>query len=244
QDPGPTAWAAAQWLDWQQRAASFDSIGAYTWSFNFLVRDQGSQSIEGMYATADYFRVVGMQPILGRTFLPAELRPNAAPTIIIGYDLWQRTFNADPSIVGKPLRISRMNTPPTVIGVMPLGERFLPPPDASRAPHQSRDGVVDSRDEQRRPPRAAAATGGRRARAPHRLRQHRRAPPRPRTPAPAGVRDSDRRRRAAQRAGGAGDDRESAARDAWRRARSRSRERDRQSDASRGRACDPAHGCR
>src|SRR5207245_9649522 len=143
QDPGPTAWAAAQWLDWQQRAASFDSIGAYTWSFNFLVRDQGSQSIEGMYATADYFRVVGMQPILGRTFLPAELRPNAAPTIIIGYDLWQRTFNADPSIVGKTLRISRMNTPPTVIGVMPRGVRLLPSPGASKEPNYDVNGLDD-----------------------------------------------------------------------------------------------------
>src|SRR6266568_5542156 len=143
QDSGPTGWAAEQWLDWQRHAASFDAIGAYTWPFNFLVRDQGSQSIEGMYATEYYFRTVGLQPILGRTFLPSEVGPNAAPTIIIGYDLWQRTFNADPSIVGKTLRISRMSTPPTVIGVMPPGVRFLPSPGASKEPNYDVNGLVD-----------------------------------------------------------------------------------------------------
>src|SRR5882724_10533409 len=68
----PRLWPAAQWMDWQKEAASFDAIAAYGWSFNFLVDDEGSESIEGMAVTRDYFRVVGLQPALGRAFSQAD----------------------------------------------------------------------------------------------------------------------------------------------------------------------------
>jgi putative ABC transport system permease protein len=140
---GHTEWTAAHWTDWQQHAAAFKAIAGYSWSFNFLVGDQGSQSIEGMYVTDDYFRVTGLRPILGRTFLPSEAAPNAAPVIVIGYNLWQRTLNGDPAIVGKTLRISRMDTPPTVVGVMPPAARFLPTPGAAKEPNYDVNGLVD-----------------------------------------------------------------------------------------------------
>jgi putative ABC transport system permease protein len=55
--------------------------------------------------------------------------------VIIGYELWQRKFNGDPDIIGKPMRVSRVQTPPTIIGVMPPGVRFLPTPMASKEPN-------------------------------------------------------------------------------------------------------------
>lgn len=137
------SWPAAQWLDWQQHASSFDGIAAYFWTFNFLVRDQGSESIEGMGVTLDYFRVTGLRPILGRTFLAAEAAPNAAPTALIGYDLWQRTFNADPDIVSKTVRISRITAPVTIVGVMPPGVRFLPSPGDAKEPNYNVNARVD-----------------------------------------------------------------------------------------------------
>jgi hypothetical protein len=129
-DPRP--WAAAQWREWQQEAASFDAIAAYTWSFNFLVDDEGSESLEGMMVTRDYFRVVGLQPVVGRAFDEAETGVSPPPTIILGYELWQRKFNGDRHIVGKTIRMSRRDTPPTIIGVMPPGIRFLPSPRAAK----------------------------------------------------------------------------------------------------------------
>ena len=143
QRSGDAQWPAARWLDWQQHASSFDGIAAYFWTFNFLVRDQGSESVEGMGVTLDYFRVTGLRPLLGRTFLPAEAAPNAAPTALIGYDLWQRTFNGDPDIVGKALRISRVNQPVTIVGVMPPGVRFLPSPGAAKEPNYNVNARVD-----------------------------------------------------------------------------------------------------
>jgi putative ABC transport system permease protein len=55
--------------------------------------------------------------------------------IIIGYDLWQRTFHGDPAIVGKTFRMSRRDTPATIIGVMPPGVRFLPSPRTAQEPN-------------------------------------------------------------------------------------------------------------
>ena len=47
-------WAAQQWMEWQKEAKSFSAIAAYGWTFNFLIRDEGSQSMQGMEVTKDY----------------------------------------------------------------------------------------------------------------------------------------------------------------------------------------------
>jgi putative ABC transport system permease protein len=130
----PRGWAPLQWMSWQKEAKSLESIAAYGWTFNFLVLDDGSESMQGMRVTKDYFQVMGLQPILGRAFSESEGRPGSAPVIIIGYELWQRKFNGDPNIIGKPM-MSRVQAPPTIIGVMPAGVRFLPTPMASKEPN-------------------------------------------------------------------------------------------------------------
>jgi putative ABC transport system permease protein len=133
---------AIQWMDWQKQATSFDGIAGYVWTFNFLVDAEGSQSLDGMIVTPDYFRVVGVQPMLGRAFVERDTAP---PTnvIILGYDFWQRRFNGDPSILGKTIRMSRRDTPPTVVGIMPRGVRFLPSPGASQEPNYDVNATVD-----------------------------------------------------------------------------------------------------
>lgn len=139
----PRGWPAAQWMEWQKDAKSFDAIAAYAWDFNFLVLNDGSVSMEGMWVTRDYFRALGLQPIIGRTFLDSETRAKPAPVIVLGYELWQRKFNGDPNIVGKTIRISRWDTPPKVIGVMPPGVRFLPSPGNAQEPNYNVNAQVD-----------------------------------------------------------------------------------------------------
>lgn len=131
----PRGWAPLQWMGWQKEAKSLESVAAYAWTFNFMVLDDGSESLEGMPVTKDYFRVMGLQPAMGRTFSESEGKPGSAPVIIIGHDLWQQKFNSDPNIIGKPMRMSRAQTPPTIIGVMPPNIRFLPTPGASKEPN-------------------------------------------------------------------------------------------------------------
>ncbi len=139
----PREWAALQWMEWQKEAKSFEALGAYFWSFNFLVLADGSESIEGMYVTKDYFRATGLQPMLGRSFVESETGAKPAAVIILGYGLWQSKFNGDPKIIGKKIRMSRQDTPPTVIGVMPPGVRFLPSPGAAKEPNYNLNALVD-----------------------------------------------------------------------------------------------------
>jgi putative ABC transport system permease protein len=79
----PRGWPSAQWTEWNKEAKSFNGIAAYGWTFNFLIDGEGSESLEGMVVTRDYFRVVGLQPLLGRTFAEAETSVPPAPVIIL-----------------------------------------------------------------------------------------------------------------------------------------------------------------
>ena len=66
---------------------------------------------------AEFFSVLGMRPLLGRTFLPDEDRVMPATTWSLSYGLWQRRFGGDPAIVGKTIPFN--GRPRTVVGVMP-----------------------------------------------------------------------------------------------------------------------------
>ncbi|MES1258663.1 MAG: ADOP family duplicated permease [Acidobacteriota bacterium] len=136
-------WPAAQWLGWQKEARSFEAIAAYDWTFNFLILPQGSESLEGMAVTVDYFRAAGIQPVMGRIFQESEATSSSSPVILIGYELWQRKFQGDPNILGKTMRMSRRDTPPRIIGVMPAGVRFLPTPAAAQEPNYNVNATVD-----------------------------------------------------------------------------------------------------
>src|SRR5215469_5844870 len=135
-------WAALQWTEWQKEAKSLEGVVAYDWTFNFLIGNDGSESMQGMAVTREYFNITGLQPILGRSFVETEAGGKTPPVVLISYDLWQRKFNGDPHIIGKTIRISRMNPPPTVIGVMPPGVRFLPSPGAAQEPSYNVNGLV------------------------------------------------------------------------------------------------------
>jgi putative ABC transport system permease protein len=139
----PRGWAAQQWMDWQKEAPSFQGIAAYNWTFNFLIRNDGSQSMQGMDVTKDYFRVMGLKPVAGRGFEDSDFGPGPVRTILLGYEFWQRTFGSDKQIIGKTVRISRWDVPPTVIGVMEPDVRFLPSPGAAKEPNYDVNATVD-----------------------------------------------------------------------------------------------------
>ena len=139
----PRGWAAQQWTEWQKEAPSFDGIAAYEWTFNFLIRNDGSQSMQGMDVTKDYLRVMGLRPVAGRGFEDSDFGQGPARTILLGYEFWQRAFAGDKQIIGKTVRISRWQVPPTVIGVMEPGVRFLPSPGAAKEPNYDVNATVD-----------------------------------------------------------------------------------------------------
>ena len=146
-----------QWTEWRSSAKTIEPPALYRWTFNFLVLPDGSRSIGGMVVTGEFFKTLGLTPMLGREFLPNEAsRPGAPATatqaarqgvpataVIIGHALWERQYNRDPNIIGKILQISRMQAPLPIVGVMPPGIRFLPDPGASSEPNYDVNAQVD-----------------------------------------------------------------------------------------------------
>jgi putative ABC transport system permease protein len=80
------------------------------------------QRYTGGYVTEDFFRIVGVAPIIGRDFTADDNKPGAEKTTILGYEIWQRDFGGDPNIVGQAVRINGKAA--TIIGVMPQGFKF------------------------------------------------------------------------------------------------------------------------
>src|SRR4029434_1889655 len=83
-------WPAAQWLEWQKESRTLESIAAYGWTFHLLVLSDGSASMRGVRVTPDYFKVLGLQPALGRAFDESDVQTETSTTVILGHDLWQR----------------------------------------------------------------------------------------------------------------------------------------------------------
>ncbi len=76
------------------------------------------ERVWGMVASANYFDVLGVQPILGRTFLPAEdEKPGGAPVAVISYRLWQTHFGGTSDVIGQSIEINKH--PYTIVGVTP-----------------------------------------------------------------------------------------------------------------------------
>jgi putative ABC transport system permease protein len=81
------------------------------------------ERIPGLRVSADFFRVLGVAPQLGRNFTKEDDEPGSQRVAILGESLWHRRYNDDREIVGKSIRID--GEPYTVIGVLPLGFQFL-----------------------------------------------------------------------------------------------------------------------
>src|SRR5215211_2439462 len=76
----------------------------------------------GGYVTEDFFRILGVGPILGRDFTAADNKPGAEKVALIGHEIWQRDFGANPGVVGQAIRINGKAA--TIIGVMPQNFKF------------------------------------------------------------------------------------------------------------------------
>ena len=80
------------------------------------------QRYNGGYVTEDFFKIIGVSPILGRDFTAEDNKPGAERVIILGYEIWKRDFNGDPNIVGQNVRVN--SKPASIIGVMPANFKF------------------------------------------------------------------------------------------------------------------------
>jgi putative ABC transport system permease protein len=95
--------------------AACDTFGV---GINLLAGDE-AHFVSGLRVSADFFPVLGINPLLGRTFTAAEGQPGGARVIVISNSLWQRLFNGDRQVVGRIVSLGGESH--TVVGVMPPG---------------------------------------------------------------------------------------------------------------------------
>jgi putative ABC transport system permease protein len=99
------------------------SVGAWARGSASLAGGDRPVRVDAAGVTHQLFPLLGVRPLLGRWFDAKEDRPGDPEVVILGYDIWQRAFAGDPSIVGRKIHLDAM--PVTVIGVMPRGFDFL-----------------------------------------------------------------------------------------------------------------------
>ena len=106
--------------DYRDRNQVFAGLMAYRISVASLSHNGNNVRIWGTMASANYFDVLGVPPLLGRGFLPEENQtPNSHPVIVLSHACWQKRFGADPAIVGRTVLVN--NVPFTVVGVARKG---------------------------------------------------------------------------------------------------------------------------
>ena len=120
---GTMSIAYANFLDWQVMNRSFSEIGAIRNAGRTLTGAGTAEQLEGRQVSHGFFGVLGVRPLLGRDFSDSDDQRSAPPVAILSYQLWQRRFNGDPSIVGRGIALDGVSH--TVIGVLPQGFSYI-----------------------------------------------------------------------------------------------------------------------
>jgi predicted permease len=113
------------YFDRRQALSGLDEHALFTFWFDTLAIDGLPQEIRGMRTTPSLFRVLRVEPALGRTFTDGEGEAGADRKIILSHGLWQRLFGGDLAAIGRDVRLGWTGQPYTVVGVMPRGFHFF-----------------------------------------------------------------------------------------------------------------------
>lgn len=124
-EPGRTNIVSApNFQDWQRQNHVFENIAIFDSAgkgFN-LSEGKEPEQVSGVRVSASYFDVLGIKPLMGRTFFPEEESVGKDRVVVLSYGLWQRRYGGDPGIIGKTIRVDGEGY--TVVGVMPREFRF------------------------------------------------------------------------------------------------------------------------
>ena len=104
-------------LDWQKDNRSFSELAAYRNDNLFLTGTGEGERLRGWMISANFFKVLGVQPVLGRAFRPEEDVPGAEPVAMISEGVWNRKFGSARDILGKPITLNGASY--TLVGIVP-----------------------------------------------------------------------------------------------------------------------------
>ncbi|MEP7346617.1 MAG: ABC transporter permease, partial [Gemmatimonadaceae bacterium] len=116
---GITSVSNANFLDWRTKgqAGTFDAMAASVSTGLALSGRDVPELLDGARASADYFRVYGVRPTLGRVFRPEDDEAGRGSVVVLSARTWAKYFHSDPAVVGTTLQLN--GSPYSVIGVMP-----------------------------------------------------------------------------------------------------------------------------
>ena len=122
---GPGNWnivSAPNFWDFQRQSHSFESMAIFDsagrgYNLSPTGDSQEAAQVSGLRVSAGFFSVLGVKPLLGRTFLPEEETLGKDHVVVLSYGLWKTRYDGDPSLVGRTIRVDGADF--TVIGVMP-----------------------------------------------------------------------------------------------------------------------------
>jgi predicted permease len=145
----------ADFDDWRSASRTLSGM-SMVFSGSFNVSDEGRipEQYPGAYVSANYFKMIGITPILGRDFAPEDDGPGGPPVVMLSNAVWQQRYGGDRNVLGTPVRLNGITA--TIVGVMPQGLGFpqgeqiwLPmsqfPPALRQQPRQARNYFVIGR---------------------------------------------------------------------------------------------------
>jgi predicted permease len=149
---GFNAVAPGDYRDWRSQTQSFEDMAAMRGYGGIIsgVQSELPEVVQSAGGSANLFPLLGVSPVFGRTFTETEDRPEEQAVVLLTWNLFQRRFGGDPSIIGKQIHLDTI--PTTVIGVLPswftypdakiqlwlpYGQTFSPGDYSMRAGHQS-----------------------------------------------------------------------------------------------------------
>jgi len=114
-----------QYVYWRDHSQALDSLAAVFGSmggFN-LLGNSGPVHVRGSKVSREFFRAVGIAPMLGRGFLDEEDRPGGPHAVVLSYGLWRSAFGSDPAVTRRSIVLNGVSY--SVVGVLPPGFRFI-----------------------------------------------------------------------------------------------------------------------
>jgi macrolide transport system ATP-binding/permease protein len=114
----------ADYLDWKKLNTVFTSLAAYQASGITLTSPEGARRAPGARVSDDFFRTLGVTPVLGRDFQAGEDLPSAPRTVILSYGAWRARYGGQADVLGRTVTVN--DAPAVIVGVLPANFHFAP----------------------------------------------------------------------------------------------------------------------
>jgi putative ABC transport system permease protein len=118
-----SAFSYLNFTDYRAQNSTLDAITAFEGTNASLTGLENPEQINGVDASADLFRTLGVNPAMGRAFAAEDEVSGGTPVVVISHDMWERRFGSDKNILGRQLTLNGKSR--TIIGVLPAGFQFL-----------------------------------------------------------------------------------------------------------------------